>query len=83
MMNHHTRSMSFNKEIFTLMQEENQLDSMHKHVPEGRKENHYEVGEGGTKKCRKIGDMFKPLKYVLPKLSHQNWEFHMPEKSRL
>lgn len=53
MMNHHTRSMSFSKEIFTLMQEENQLDSMHKHIPEGRKENHYEVGEGGTKKMQK------------------------------
>lgn len=54
MMNHHTRSMSFNKEIFTLMQEKNQLDSMHKHIPEGRKENHYEVDEGGQKNAERL-----------------------------
>ena len=54
MMNYHTRSMSFNKEIFTLMQEKNQLDSMHKHIPEGRKENHYEVDEGGQKKAERL-----------------------------
>lgn len=54
MMNYHTRSMSFNKEIFTLMQEKNQLDSMHKHIPEGRKENHYEVDKGGQKNAERL-----------------------------